>query len=95
MSYSTERVLVYYQIPNGSVIRVDDSAAKGAPTIGYTMQGGEVVTATRVSVTPVTAPSELERSIAAAFELGHRCCERGMNIQAARIELARVMSTPA
>lgn len=51
-SYSSERVLVYYQLPDGAVVRVDDSAAKGAPTIDFTLQGGRIVTAVRVRVTP-------------------------------------------
>lgn len=48
----SERVLVYYQLPDGSVVRVDDSAAKGARTIDFTLQGGNIVTAVRVRVTP-------------------------------------------
>jgi hypothetical protein len=48
----TERTLVDYQLPDGTVVKVDDSAAKGAATIDFTLQGGKIVQATRVS--PVT-----------------------------------------
>ena len=44
----TTRTFQSYRLPDGTVVPVDASAAKGAPTIGFTLKGGEVVTATRV-----------------------------------------------
>lgn len=45
---ATERILVPYRLPDGAIVQVDDSAAKGARCITYTMKGGVVVRAFRV-----------------------------------------------
>ncbi len=37
-----------YRLPDGRLVRVDASAAKGALIIGFTLQGGQVVEAVRV-----------------------------------------------
>ena len=50
----TTRVLVEYRLPNGAIVLVDDSAAKGAPTIDYTLKGGYFVMATRVMPRPTS-----------------------------------------
>ncbi len=46
--YSTERILVLYRLPDGRLVRVDDSAAKGAPIIDFTLENGSRVPAVRV-----------------------------------------------
>ncbi len=40
--------LADYRLPDGSIVRVDDSAAKGATVIDFTLQGGAIVQAVRV-----------------------------------------------
>lgn len=44
-----ERVLVPYRLPDGRIVQVDDSAAKGAMVIGFELSRGHIVEAVRVS----------------------------------------------
>lgn len=37
-----------YQLPDGRIVAVDATAAKGERQIGFTLVGGEIVTATKV-----------------------------------------------
>lgn len=37
-----------YRLPDGRIVPVDASAAKGARFIGFTLTGGKIVTAERV-----------------------------------------------
>src|SRR5690349_19937469 len=41
------RELVNYRLADGTIVAVDDSAAKGAPEIDFTLKGGAIVKATR------------------------------------------------
>ncbi len=45
-----------YRLPDGRIVAVDSTAAKGAAVIGFTLVGGRVVDAVRVS-----APSAMVR----------------------------------
>lgn len=45
----SERVLVPYRLPDGRIVQVDDSAAKGAAIIDFTLAGGQIVDAVRVA----------------------------------------------
>jgi hypothetical protein len=38
-----------YRLPDGRVVNVDSTASKGAQTIGFTLIGGTIVTATLVA----------------------------------------------
>lgn len=40
--------MVPYRLPDGRVVQVDDSAAKGAPTVSFTLVGGQIVQAVRM-----------------------------------------------
>lgn len=40
-----------YRLPNGQLVDVDATAAKGAPVIDYTLKGGQIVKATRAQLT--------------------------------------------
>jgi len=44
----TERILVPYALPNGEIVKVDNSAAKNAMIIDYTLRGGKIVQALKV-----------------------------------------------
>lgn len=48
--YSSERVMASYRLPDGTIVQVDDSAAKGAKEIAYTLPGGVIVIASRISL---------------------------------------------
>lgn len=43
-----ERVLVPYRLPDGRIVQVDDSAAKGAMVIAFELRRGVMVEAERV-----------------------------------------------
>lgn len=45
-----ERPMADYRLPDGTIVKVDDTAAKGALVIGFTLKGGRVVDAVRVRV---------------------------------------------
>lgn len=45
-----ERPMADYRLPDGRIVKVDDTAAKGALIIGFTLAGGEIVDAVRVRV---------------------------------------------
>jgi hypothetical protein len=42
------RELAPYRLPDGTVVRVDATAAKGAAAISFTLAGGRIVTAERL-----------------------------------------------
>lgn len=42
------RPMVPYRLPDGTIVQVDDSAAKGARVIDFSLGGGAIVKATRV-----------------------------------------------
>lgn len=50
----TERRMVPYRLPDGTVVQVDDSAAKGLPFIDFTLEAGLIVQAERVHTITVT-----------------------------------------
>lgn len=45
---SHDAAFTSYQLPDGTIINVDSTAAKGEPVIGFTLKGGQVVNATLV-----------------------------------------------
>lgn len=47
---SDERPMADYRLPDGTIVRVDDTAAKGALVIDFTLAGGRIVQAVRVRV---------------------------------------------
>jgi hypothetical protein len=40
--------LTPYRLPDGTIVQVDASAAKDARVIGFTLQGGQIVSAERI-----------------------------------------------
>jgi hypothetical protein len=38
-----------YRLPNGEVVDIQDDVARGAPTVSFTMKGGEIVEATKIN----------------------------------------------
>lgn len=65
MTYPPDRVLVDYRLPDGTIVRVDDSAAKGEPSIDFTLRGGTIVKAVRCanSITGDPMPPKLPRAV--------------------------------
>lgn len=56
-----------YRLPDGRIVAVDSTAAKGAAVIGFTLVGGQVVDAVRV------APTEYEIERARMLRLAEAC----------------------
>lgn len=51
---TNERILTDYRLPDGRIVAVDDSAAKGAHEITFTLASGAIVPAFRVDSAPLT-----------------------------------------
>jgi hypothetical protein len=64
------RTLTPYRLPDGRIVPVDASAAKGAAAIDFTLEDGQIVQATRV--TAIESPAYFLGAIAACVEAAER-----------------------
>lgn len=56
-SAPAQRRWATYRLPDGTLVAVDDTAAKGASIIDYTLRGGKIVLAIRVNPDDASAPA--------------------------------------